>query len=485
MLFVAKLFSEITIKSKPVRKRFVKQLQANLRLLLHSIDETITIERDWDKIEIRLLDADLALSKKVIEVLSHTSGIANFMLVKDYPLNGLHDIYEKTRLAYADKLTDKTFAVRCRRSGQHDFTSIDVERYVGGGLNQHTSAKGVELKQPDVTVLLEVRGDRYYVVESVYAGLGGFPQGTQEEVLSLISGGFDSAVSSYLTIKRGLKTHYCFFNLGGRAHEVAVKQVAYYLWNKFGASHQVKFISVPFEEVVAEIIRNIENSQMGVVLKRMFLRAAAEIADRLSIQALVTGESVAQVSSQTLPNLAVIDAVTDTLVLRPLITADKQDIIDLAVKIGTEEFSKNIPEYCGVISVKPTTRARVDRIEKEEAAFDFSVLEQAIANARVLNINEVALESETDMEIDIREVVDADAVIVDIRHPAEEELAPLLVTNKKITIPFYELGSRFAALDQQYRYFLYCEKGIMSQLQATNLTASGYNNVGVYRPLLD
>ena len=130
------------------------------------------------------------------------------------------------------------------------------------------------------------------------------------------------------------------------------------MWMKYHASHRVKFISVPFEEVVEEILDKVDSAQMGVILKRMMLRAAEQIAGGLDIEAIVTGESVSQVSSQTLPDLAVINSVTDCMVLRPLATSNKQDIIDIALDIGTEEFSKDIPEYCTVISSKPLTRAK-------------------------------------------------------------------------------------------------------------------------------
>ncbi|MFP3498827.1 tRNA 4-thiouridine(8) synthase ThiI, partial [Pseudomonas sp. SIMBA_059] len=96
-----------------------------------------------------------------------------------------------------------------------------------------------------------------------------------------------------------LMTHFCFFNLGGRAHELGVMEVAHYLWKKYGSSQRVLFISVPFEEVVGEILNKVDNSYMGVTLKRMMLRGAAHMADRLQIEALVTGEAISQVSSQT------------------------------------------------------------------------------------------------------------------------------------------------------------------------------------------
>ncbi|MEF1231092.1 tRNA 4-thiouridine(8) synthase ThiI, partial [Vibrio fortis] len=168
------------------------------------------------------------------------------------------------------------------------------------------------------------------------------------------------------------------FNLGGPAHEIGVKQVAHYLWNKFGSSAKVKFISIDFEPVVAEILENVEDGQMGVVLKRMFMRAGGMVAEKFKIEALVTGEALGQVSSQTLTNLRHIDNVTDTLILRPLINWDKEDIIDLARNIGTEDFAKVMPEYCGAISKKPSVKAKKGKLEAEEAKFNFEVLEQVI-----------------------------------------------------------------------------------------------------------
>ncbi len=489
MHFIVKLFPEITIKSAPVRKRFIKQLRDNLRSLFVSLNaeleesDKIKVQRDWDKIELTSGSNDESLRARVSEVLAHVPGIANFALVQDYPLGDLDDIFHKTRAVYEPMLVGKTFCVRVKRSGDHEFTSTEVERYVGGGLNQHTQALGVKLKQPDVTVRLEIKQDRLYVIEEKINGLGGFPLGTQDPVLSLISGGFDSTVSSYLMMKRGIRAHYCFFNLGGRAHEIAVKEVAFYLWNKYGASHKVKFVTVPFEEVVAEILGSVQNSQMGVVLKRMMLRAASQVAEDMSLQALVTGEAVGQVSSQTLTNLTVIDEVTDALVLRPLIVMDKSDIIDIARNIGTEEFSANIPEYCGVISRKPTTRAKRDRIEAQEQNFDFEVLDKAVSDAKMVSIDDVVDDINADVPVEILSHAKSNSVIVDIRHPNEEELNPLVVGDQRIEkIPFYTLNSVAPTFDKAMQYLLYCDKGVMSQLHAAHLIDQGFVNVAVYRP---
>ncbi|ACE82659.1 tRNA uracil 4-sulfurtransferase ThiI [Cellvibrio japonicus] len=483
MHFIVKVFPEIIIKSPPVRKRFIKQLRDNLRVLLNNLGVSIDVQRDWEKIEIRCPEADELITAQVSEVLAHTPGIANFALIQDYPLADLESIFRHTLRHWGDALAGKRFCVRVKRAGKHEFTSVQVEQYVGGGLLEHTRAAGVDLHHPEVTVPLEIKGERLWVITRKTQGLGGFPLGAQDPVLSLISGGFDSTVSTYLCIKRGLRAHYCFFNLGGRAHEIGVKEVAYYLWNKYGASHRVKFVTVPFEEVVREILEKVDNAYMGVTLKRMMLRAAEKVAESLEIPALVTGESVAQVSSQTLINLNAIDRAIDMLVLRPLATMDKGDIIDISRKIGTESFAASMPEYCGVISVNPTTKARMHKVEREEAKFDMAILERAIAERRAQNIDEIVEELDQDLAVPVVDVVQPGQALIDIRHPDEEEANPLRVSGVDILkIPFYRLNNQFAQLDTGKQYFLYCQKGVMSQLHAANLKDAGHTNVGVYRP---
>lgn len=483
MHFIVKLFPEIIVKTPPVRKRMTKQLANNLTKLLKGLSDELRVVREWDKIEVVGPDANNTLEQQVRQILCNTPGIANFSLVRRYSLGDMDFMYQKTLEHWQDALAGKTFCVRVKRTGSHDFNSNEVEQYVGGGLNQNTEAAGVKLKNPDVTVKLEIKDNNFYVIESTQPGLGGFPIGTQDSVISLISGGFDSNVASYLCMKRGLRTHFLFFNLGGRAHELGVKEVAHFLWNKYGASHSVKFITVPFEEVVAEILEKVDNSQMGVILKRMMLRAASQVAETLNVDALVTGEAVAQVSSQTLTNLSVIDKVTDTLVLRPLITSDKNDIIKTARHIGTEEFSASMPEYCGVISVKPTTRAKMERIEREESHFDLGVLNSAVHNRREEMIHDVMHNVDAEIDVEVLSVPLAESVIIDIRHPDEEELNPLQVSGATVTkIPFYQLGKKFEKLDSDTRYMLYCAKGIMSRLHAELLFEQGHGNVVVYRP---
>ncbi len=484
MKFIVKLQAEITIKSRPVRKRFTKILESSVKNVLRRVDEQVTTRMNWDNIEVNTANNSPENRLKLIDTLKSIPGIPMFLEVQQTDFTDLHDIYEKTAAVHAQNIENKTFCVRVKRTGKHEFNSIKVEQYVGGGLNQQVESARVKLSKPDFTVHLEIKNENLFIVTERHKGMGGFPIATQEDVLSLMSGGFDSGVASYQMIKKGARTHYCFFNLGGAAHEVGVKQVSYYLWNKFGASHRVKFFAVDFEPVVEEILENIDNGLMGVVLKRMMMRAAEKIANKMGIQALITGEAVGQVSSQTLTNLNVIDRVTETLILRPLIAYDKQDIIDIARKIGTEDFAKTIPEYCGVISKKPTVKAVLAKVEAEEANFDFSILDKVIEETRIFDIRDIGKESEEEIHaVDTLDNIPANSIVLDIRSPEEEDDNPLALDGVEIMhMPFYKLSTQFGDLDKSKEYLLYCDQGVMSKLQALYLLGAGFTNVKVYRP---
>ena len=480
MKFIIKLFPEIMIKSDSVRKRFIKILTSNIRNVLLRETENVAVIRNWDFIEVRAKVAEEA--PMVLDLLQRTPGIHHILEVEEYPFETMHDIFEQTLAQVRPQLEGKTFCVRVRRKGKHEFRSLDVERYVGGGLNQHIESARVKLTQPDVTIRIDIEHDKMLLVKARHEGLGGYPIGTQEDVLSLISGGFDSGVSSYMLIRRGSRVHYCFFNLGGAAHEIGVKQMAYHIWNRYSSSHKVRFIAIPFEGVVGEILEKVDNGQMGVVLKRMMVRAASKVAQRFDIQAIVTGEALGQVSSQTLTNLRLIDEASDALVLRPLITHDKEQIIAMAKEIGTDDIAKSMPEFCGVISKNPTIKAVREKILEEENHFDFGVLESAVENAQYLDIRQIAEETEKEVvEVDTISVLGENDIILDIRSPEETDENPFESDEHQVMqLPFYKLSSQFGSLDQSKNYVLYCERGVMSKLQALYLKENGFANVRVF-----
>lgn len=485
MKFVVRLHAEITIKSRSVRQRHGKVLTNNLRKVLARDDATIYVKWLWDRIEVTATadteEQQPVVRESIVERLSCTPGISWFAEVIERPLDSFDVLAEWVGEHWAERIEGQSFAVRVKRKGHHEFNSQQLERYIGGYLLQHADNSRVQLKDADVEINLQITDQVIYLVGQRVEGLGGFPIPTQETVLSLMSGGFDSSVASFEFMRRGARTHFCFFNLGGDAHEVAVKQISHYLWQRYSASHPLKFISVDFAAVVEDILKHCDNGLMGVVLKRQMLRAAAHVARFVKAQALVTGEAVGQVSSQTLSNLRVIDAATDALVLRPLITKDKQEIVDIAKQIGTEALAKSIPEYCGVISNKPTVRAVPDEVLAEEAKLDMQLLTQVVKNANVLNMDDIAQQAEQQVELsNTQEVTNKAQVIIDIRHPDEMEAKPLQSDLPIQRIPFYKLQSEFVNLDTEPHYLLYCDQGVMSKMQALLLQEAGYKNVSVF-----
>jgi thiamine biosynthesis protein ThiI len=237
--FIVKLHPEIAIKSRSVRKRFTKVLENNIKIVLRRIDEKVQVRNNWDNISVvtKLTDAQTRLD--FIDGLQRIPGIVQFIEVTEVEFSTLDEIYQKTFELIGHTIAGKTFCVRAKRIGQHDFTSTDLERYVGGGLNQHVEGARVKLSRPEVTIRLEVKDDKAYIVTQTHLGMAGFPLPTQEDVLSLMSGGFDSGVASYQMIRKGARTHFLFFNLGGAAHEIGVKQASYFLWKKYSSTHKV------------------------------------------------------------------------------------------------------------------------------------------------------------------------------------------------------------------------------------------------------
>lgn len=476
--FIVKFFPEVMIKGVKAKRQMIGQIYNNVQTLLKRISEDIEFKKFSDKIEVT---CPIEFVEQVRIKLTQTPGIEVVLEVLQFDnVKTLEEIKEKVNELLGHTIKDKTFVVRAKRTGTHEFKSTQIEQTVGGYMLAHNETKGVDLRNAEVTINVELIHEQLNIITSKYRGLSGFPIGSQGSILSLMSGGFDSTVASYLTIKRGVKTHFIFFNLGGIAHEIGVKQVAYYLWDKFGASHRVSFISVPFDDVVTEIFKSISKPYMGVMLKRLMLKASEKIADDMKIDALLTGESIAQVSSQTLRNLALIDQVTNKLVLRPLSTMNKPEIIDIANKIGTKRFAETMPEYCGVISQNPVTHGSYDRVEKEAKAFDYSILDEAVKNAKVSNVDEIVNEISSIGEVEIvNDISSGDYTIIDIRQSDDCIKASCEV----LKIPFYNLKTEFSKLEQDKQYLFYCDKGILSQLHAQYLIDSqNYKNIKVYRP---
>ena len=509
MKIIIKLFSEIMIKSKPVRKRYMQVLQTNIARSLKMLDENIKTHLFYDKLEVNLPSPQPSVleekeqevvKKDIIKKLGYIPGVESFIDVESFDLDQnllekednkeIFDfIFEKCKDFYLDKIENKTFVSRVKRSWTHNFKSIDLERYIWWGLLKFWKNTKVQLKNPDITIKIEIKDKNLFLIRESYMWVWGYPVWTQDRVISLISWGFDSGVSTYQMMRRWCKTDYLFFNLWGSAHELWVKQVSSYLWKNFWIGYDARFITIPFEDVIKELVEKVDSRFRWILLKRYFLKVADKLAQEHNYYAIIKWDSLWQVSSQTLKNMHVIDKASDTLVLRPLIWFNKQEIVDITRQIWTYNFACNMPEYCWVISDKPATWANLNQILEQEEKIDEIILDKAIENwkleylKKLLNPHLASPKGE-EQEIEICYVPEKEEIVIDIRTKEEIKKKPIFLENTEILeIPFSNINSEFKKLDQRKTYLLYCEKWVLSKLHWLYLKELWFDNIKVYRYL--
>ena len=457
-----RLAGEISIKSRATRTAFIRRLRKNLEDALSSVGGEARLEAGWDRLYIR------GASDEVLAVLPRVFGISSFSAVEVETTATLPAILDAGEAVFADRLGGKTFAVRARRAGQHAFSSRDVLVDLGSRLLPHSA--GVDLDDPDVTVRVEVRNDRAYLFGDRTTGAGGLPLGSEGRALSLISGGFDSAVSSWLMLKRGISLDYVFCNLGGDAYERAVVQVAKVLADDWSWGQRPRLHVVDFGTALDELRSKARESYWQVVLKRLMYRAANIVAAERKAEAIITGEAVGQVSSQTLTNLRAIEPASELPVFRPLLGFDKDEIIERAQRIGTAGLSEQVREYCAIAPGRPVTAASVAAVDREESRLDLAVLDEAVAGRKVLDLRSLTPTDLVAPYLFTGEVPD-DAIVLDCR-PEPQFRAWHLPGSRHHDE--WELLQAFAKLDRAPRYVIVCAHGIQSAHIAEKMQRAGY-----------
>ncbi len=266
----------------------------------------------------------------------------------------------------------KTFAVRTKRSDKRfPFTSEEINRRLGAFVGGRTGMT-VDLENPEVTIHVLVQSDGLYVFRERFPGPGGLPSGTSGRVLVLMSGGIDSPVAAYLAMKRGTRAHYVHFHSAPYTSDASVAKVERLVRVLVRHQGSCRLTVVPFAECQREIVSLCPERLRVVLYRRMMLRTAERIARRSRCEALVTGESLNQVASQTLENMAAIDRVAHMPVLRPLGGMGKQEIIAVAERAGTYELSI-LPhqDCCSFLQPQhPATRTTNAACEEAEGALD-------------------------------------------------------------------------------------------------------------------
>ncbi|MDD6237489.1 MAG: tRNA 4-thiouridine(8) synthase ThiI [Clostridiales bacterium] len=296
---------------------------------------------------------------------------------------------KKTALEYLQDLMPevKTFKVDAKRSDKHfPMTSPDIMREIGGDILEAFPHLKVDVHQPEVTVTVEIRDYAAYIHAKRIPGAGGLPVGSGGKAMLLISGGIDSPVAGYMMAKRGLELQAIHFVSPPYTSDRAREKVES-LCAKMGEyCGRIRFYCVPFTKIQEALRDHCPEELFTLLMRRLMMEIAQHFADKEGAQALVTGESLGQVASQTLSALACTDAVCRMPVLRPLIGMDKSEIVEISRKIDTYELSiLPYEDCCTVFTPKhPKTRPSVEEVAAAQAGFDFaSLVREAIEGTEV------------------------------------------------------------------------------------------------------
>ena len=303
-------------------------------------------------------------------------GVANFSFVEPAPLD-LNALQEKI-LAALNGRPFSSFRVETKRADKSfPLTSPEINHKLGAAIKEKTGAR-VDLENAEVTISVEILPRHAFFAFDRIGGAGGLPVGSSGRVVSLISGGFDSPVAAYRTMQRGCRLIFVHFHSVPYLDKTSQEKVRALVSLLTRHQSSSRLYLVPFGEVQRQIVAQVLRPLRVVLYRRMMLRIAEAIAKKEKARALVTGESLGQVASQTLDNLAVIEDAATLLVLRPLVGMDKQEIIDQARKIGTFETSAIPDQDCCQLFVPrhPATKARLADVEKAESTLDLPALTQ-------------------------------------------------------------------------------------------------------------
>lgn len=370
------------------RRTFEEALLRNLRYRLRRAgDFTLRVAQSTVYIEPKNDTADLDAAADCV---SRVFGIAAFSRAR-VAEKRLEAIQQAAVEFLGDRLRDAaTFKVEAKRADkQFPLTSPELSREVGACILEHYPHLRVDVHNPEVLVMVEIRDFGAYIHAQQIPGAGGMPVGTGGRAAILISGGIDSPVAAYMMAKRGVQLTAVHFASPPYTSERAEQKVISLLEKVGRYAGRMSLHIVPFTHIQEEIRRLCPEEYFTLIMRRFMMRLAQKVALQEDCGALITGESLAQVASQTIPALAVTDALAQMPVFRPVIGMDKEEIVSIARRIDTFELSIQPYEDCCTVFTPrhPNTRPKLYKVEQAEAVLDVDALvEEAMAGIRILEI---------------------------------------------------------------------------------------------------
>jgi len=377
-------YGEVTLKSPYVRELMEKKLIDHIKYVLR--------KHGYERVNIRLIPGRIFINNvdnaaEVANIVSKVFGVVSTSPAVEVRTE-ISEI-KKSVVNYALEVLkeNQSFAIRARRVKRFPITSKELEKILGAEVLDKLREKKlkVNLTSPDVTIYVEVRSRKTYIYHEVFDGVGGLPYGVEGKAISLVSGGIDSPVATWLIMKRGVKVIPVFFNGGSFTSREAVEKArtTIKILREWVPEDEFYFYEVSYGEALRTIVENVRPQLVCLACKRTMLKTAIELAKIEGAKAIVTGESLGQVASQTLDNIFAISYNLEYPILRPLIGLDKDEIVKLARKIGTYDVSsRNIiecrasPAYRGF---KAIAHAEVDIVLELEKKLDIDRLAKELA----------------------------------------------------------------------------------------------------------
>ncbi|GAA0484324.1 tRNA 4-thiouridine(8) synthase ThiI [Salinibacillus aidingensis] len=379
-------YGELSLKGKN-KKQFIGQLRENLKQKLRPFSN-IKLFQTRDRMYIKLNGQE---HEPVIEKCQEVFGIQSLNLAIRVE-NSIDQIKEGALWALREEKQAKTFKITTKRPNKNfEVSSQEMNQILGGHLLSNTDNLTVDVHNPDVEIRVEIRHDAAYIMAGKIPASGGLPVGTTGKSLLLLSGGIDSPVAGYLAMKRGVQVEAIHFHSPPYTSDRAKQKVLDLAreLTKFG--HEIRVHVVPFTELQQKIFREVPENYGMTVMRRQMMRVSERLAERENILSLTTGESLGQVASQTMESMNAINEVTNYPVIRPLVTMDKVDIIDISRRIGTYETSILPYEDCCTIFVpkQPKTRPSREKIHQFEHHVDFTPeIEKALDGIETITLTE-------------------------------------------------------------------------------------------------
>ena len=395
-------YGELSTKGRN-KKMFTQKLASNIKKALVDYPQVKVIP-DYD---FMYLDLHEAPEEAVIEKVKPIFGIQSISPV--YIIEKDMEVAKKVvlDLLSQENLEGKTFKIMTKRS-DHTFEmdTNQINLFLGDAVLETYPEIKVQLKQPDITVRIDVRREHLMVSLKTIQGAGGLPVGTSGRVMLMLSGGIDSPVAGYLAMKRGMEIQCVHFASPPYTSPQALEKTKLLAAKiaRFGGS--IQFLTVPFSRIQEEIKKSVPEAYLMTIMRRFMLRITDELRKNAKALAIANGESVGQVASQTLDSMVAINDVTNTPIIRPVATMDKLDIIKVAEEIDTFELSIQPFEDCCTVFAPPSpkTKPKLEKARQYEARLDVEGLIKEAVEGTV--IEEITANYTTPVETTSQEIDD-------------------------------------------------------------------------------